>query len=67
MKKLILTMALVFSVATLLAQPTPGGRPDDGGAGTHEDTQMPITTATMLLLGLGSGYVIYKQHRKKVE
>ncbi|MDR1846780.1 MAG: hypothetical protein LBR17_01510 [Bacteroidales bacterium] len=65
MKNIFLIIVLVFCTATMFAQPTPGGRPDDGGAGSHEDTQMPITTATALLLCFGSGYVIIKHHIRK--
>jgi hypothetical protein len=60
MKKMFITIILVFLPLVFYAQPTPGGRPDDGGAGTHEDTQMPIATGTLLLLGLG----VFMQYAK---
>ncbi|MDR1847474.1 MAG: hypothetical protein LBR17_05095 [Bacteroidales bacterium] len=64
MKKIGLILICIFVSTFAFAQPIPGVRPDDGGAGTHEDTQMPITTATAFLLILGSGYAVYNTHRK---
>ncbi|MDR1725277.1 MAG: hypothetical protein LBR28_02680 [Bacteroidales bacterium] len=65
MKKFILTLALIVYSFVLIAQPIPGGRPDDGGAGTHEDTSMPIPTATLLLVGFGTGYAMVKLKKYK--
>jgi hypothetical protein len=65
MKKTVLMIIYVILSTLSLAQPMPGERPNDGGTGIHEDTNAPITTATLLLLVLGSGYSIYKVRKYK--
>ncbi|MDR0789314.1 MAG: hypothetical protein LBO06_00805 [Bacteroidales bacterium] len=67
MKK-IFVIIMCMAVSTIIsAQPTPGGRPGDGGAGEHEGAEAPITTATLLLLGLGGAYTTFKMMKHKKE
>jgi hypothetical protein len=65
MRKPILIIALLLVSGLTFAQPIPGGRPDDGGAGTHDEESMPLITGTMFLVCAGALYGTYKVHTKK--
>jgi hypothetical protein len=67
MKKRIIIAAilLTMSLTATFAQPIPGGRPEDGGAGTHEEESMPLATGTEILLVAGTLYVGIKYRLRK--
>ncbi|MDR1726298.1 MAG: hypothetical protein LBR28_07925 [Bacteroidales bacterium] len=67
MKKRIIIAAilLTMSLTATFAQPIPGGRPDDGGAGNHDEESAPIEPGTSVLFALGVAYVSVKLYRKR--
>ncbi|MDR1006503.1 MAG: hypothetical protein LBL74_06530 [Bacteroidales bacterium] len=64
-KRFIIVCFCTILSLVATAQPIPGTRPGDGGAGTHEETKSPLPTATLLLLGFATLYATKRIRDKR--